>query len=278
LGQGAEETYQVRPAQEPNLEFIACLYEASKHRSVIQCERDRDTWLYELKGKDPLNVNRWDLRVITTQAGEPVGFLAHPFFRWGDMAPVTRYEIKPGLSWAAVTPSVIRQMFALGKQMPTWPQEDHVRAWGFWLGAEHPVYDVLLDRMPRVRQPYAWFIRIPDIPAFLRQIRPALEARLAKSYFVGHTGELRLTFYTGGVKLGFDQGELIEIEPYQPHPVGQAGDAGFPGLTFLQLLMGYRSLAELKTAFADCWTETPEIHALLNALFPKKASDVWAVS
>jgi hypothetical protein len=60
--------------------------------------------------------------------------------------------------------------------------------------------------------------------------------------------------------------------------VGGSGDAGFPDLTFLQLLFGYRSLDDLKYAFADCWTSGTITHALLDSLFPKQSSNVLPVS
>ena len=54
--------------------------------------------------------------------------------------------------------------------------------------------------------------------------------------------------------------------------------AMFPGLSFLQLLFGFRSLEELEAAFPDCFVRTHEVRALLTALFPKQASDVWALA
>jgi hypothetical protein len=49
----------------------------------------------------------------------------------------------------------------------------------FELGGEHPVYDALPERMPKVGKPYAWYIRVPDLPDFLTLIGPVLEKRLA---------------------------------------------------------------------------------------------------
>jgi hypothetical protein len=49
-------------------------------------------------------------------------------------------------------------------------------------------------------------------------------------------------------------------------------------LTFLQLLFGYRSLEELKYAYPDCWTKTDDALALLDIIFPRQPSEVWAVS
>jgi hypothetical protein len=88
---------------------------------------------------------------------------------------------------------------------------------------------------------------------------------------------LKLTFYRTGVRLSIKDG-LLSVEPWKPDPFGHSGDAGFPGLTFLQLLFGYRSLDELTHAFADCWWERDETFGLLSALFPKQHSDIHPVS
>jgi len=53
------------------------------------------------------------------------------------------------------------------------------------------------------------------------------------------------------------------------------GGAWFPGLGFLQLLFGRRSLAELEHAAADCRVNAEEARVLLDALFPKRPSCVW---
>jgi hypothetical protein len=59
--------------------------------------------------------------------------------------------------------------------------------------------------------------------------------------------------------------------------MGGSGNAVSPH-TFLQLLFGYRNMEALKGSFADCWTDRDEIHVLLDALFPTKASSVWPIS
>ena len=61
----------------------------------------------ELNDKSFENVNRFELRLIESAEGERVGILTHPFYNWGSMLPATGYELRPGLSWAAVTPSVV---------------------------------------------------------------------------------------------------------------------------------------------------------------------------
>src|SRR5439155_361136 len=106
---------------------------------------------------------------------------------------------------------------------------------------------------------------------------------------LGHTGDVRLSFFRDGVRLTLDGGRIKSVEAWPP-PRTVAGldfslpsaderrpSAMFPGLTFLQLLFGYRSLAELEAAFPDCVVRGQEPRALLEALFPKQPSKVWPI-
>jgi hypothetical protein len=279
LKEGETEPYLLRPAVEADLPFIAALYEQAGARYRIYARRDEALWRYELTSADPLNVNRMELRLIETTDGEPVGFIGHPNFVWGSMMVALLYEVKPGICWMGVTHSVIRYLAAVGETLPP-PigKKEPFQAFGFWLGSEHPVYRLIPDRLPRQRPPYAFYVRVPDLPDFIRTISPVLEKRLVCSPIVGYTGELKITFYRGGLRLAFEKGKLTAAEPYKPDPVGHVGNAAFPELTFLQLLFGYRSLEELRYAFVDCWASGDEVNVLLNTLFPKQASLVWPIS
>ena len=146
-----------------------------------------------------------------------------------------------------------------------------------WFAVEHPFFSAAQDRVPQIRRPYAWYLRVADLPGFLRHVAPVLEERLARSIAVGHTGELKLSFYRSGVRLAFEAGRLTAVEPWLPTPDNN-GSAAFPGLTFLQLLFGYRSLEELRGAFPDCWADGDTPRALLGILFPKQSSDFWPVA
>ena len=278
LAEGKTEPYVLRPAGEADLSFIAELYELGCRRSLVSCVWDESLWRYELFGKSPDNVNRYEIRLIESAQGERVGMLGYVPFRWGAMLTARLYELKPGVSWAAVTPSVVRYMKTVGETTPPYMGSEPFGAFGFWFGEDHPVYHVLPSALPRVRKPYSWYIRIPDLAGFIRHIAPVLEQRLAASYLVGHTGELRLTFYRDGLLLGFEQGRLVKVESWQPFPQGHSGEAAFPGLTFLQLLVGYRSIQELKYAYADCWTDNDEVQSLLEALFPRQPSEIMPVA
>ncbi|HJW82738.1 MAG TPA: GNAT family N-acetyltransferase, partial [Anaerolineae bacterium] len=139
------------------------------------------------------------------------------------------------------------------------------------------VYHAIADRLPRERKPYAWYLRVPDLPGFIRHIAPVLEKRLAGSPVAGHTGETKISFYRTGLRLVFEKGRLTGVESWTPRR-GDDGAIAFPDRTFLQMVFGYRRFDELRDAFADCWADTDEARELLIALFPRQHSDVWPVA
>ena len=277
LKEGQEEPYRLRPAAEADLPYIARVYAHSTGRYPVACTWDEAMWQYELAGRSEKNVVRNSLRLIETAAGDPVGFLAHSTHLWKGRVSVGLYELQEGVSWLAVTPSVVRYLWQLGEGWAAEDPEQEMECFSFNLGAEHPAYQVFRQGLPLEHKPYAWFVRVPDLLGFLRHVAPVLERRLAASPSVGHTGETKLSFYRHGLHLIFKDGKITAIEPWQPTP-DTAGDGAFPDLTFLQLLFGYRSLEELDYAFADCWTAGDQARVLLASLFPKQPSNVWALS
>ena len=190
LKDGEEEPYCIRPATEAHLPFIAQLYEQGTSRYPVACVWDEALWRYELDGKSEKSYDRRSLAAIETPPGEPVGFLAHsPRLRDGHVSAAS-YEIKPGVSWLAVTPSVVRYLWALGEAWAAQDPKQEMERFAFWLGAEHPVYQVFDKRLPHTVEPYAWYVRVPDLPGFLRHVAPVLERRLENSLLAGHSGDL----------------------------------------------------------------------------------------
>jgi hypothetical protein len=278
LRDGEAEPYRLRPATEDDLPFVMAVDAYASRRSLVACVRDETIWRYELFGKNPRNIQCGQWRVIESAAGEPVGVLAHPHYLWGQgtRLGIVYLELKESVSWLSVTPSLLRGMLAVGSEIAV-AQGKTLEWLDFNLGGEHPFYQVTQDRLPVEHKPYAWYIRVPDLPAFMQRIAPALERRLADSIAVGHTGELKLSFYRTGLRLVFEHGRITTVENWQPrHEDG--GHAAFPGLTFLQLLFGHRTWDELRGAFVDCWADGDDVRALLRILFPRQASTFWPVA
>ena len=273
LKEGESEPYTIRPAQESDLPFIEKLYEQTKARSMIACERTPELFRYELTAHKN---HCWLNCIIEDSAGESVGFFRHPAYNYRTSIVAGRYELKPGCSWLDVTPSVVRFLWSKGQEHA---QRDggECNSFGFVLGAEHPAYEVLGNRLPTIHSPYAWYIRVPDLRGFLNHIQPVLEKRLTESLAANHSREIRISLYRTGLRILIDRGRITAIDSWKPAPKDE-GDAAFPGLTFLQLLFGYRSFEDLKYAFADCGCDSEEVRVLLNILFPKKLSNVYPIA
>ncbi len=276
LEEGEEEPYRVRPLEVADIPWLMKMYRRECARGMISAVRDDAHWQNELFGKSKANVNRSDLRVIETQEGQPVGYLAHPGCAWGNMMALISYELEEDISYLAVTPSVIRYLWNTGQEYAG-TREKTLNAFGFWLGSDHPAYQGAAGQLVFDRKPYAYFVRVPDLPAFLCRIGPALEQRLKASPCDGYTGELKISFYREGVRMVFDHGRLSEVESWRPKIKEDEGMAAFPNLTFLQLVFGYRTLAEIQHAYADCWAGD-KTRVVLETLFPKRYSHVEAIS
>ena len=275
LKEGETEPYVIRAARESDLPLIEKLYNQTKARSMIACERTPALFRYELNGRSENN-NCWVNCTIEDKAGEPVGFFRHPGYNQYGTLGTARYELNPGVSWLEVTPSVVRYLWTKGQE---YAARDGLQfhSFGFVLGAAHPAYEAMGNRLPTIRDPYAWYLRIPDLRGFLNHIKPALEKRLASSIAAGHSCRIHLSFYRTGLEIVMEHGMITAIEPWKPSPSAE-GNTGFPDLTFLQLLFGYRSFYELEYTFADCWCTSEDVRVLLNILFPKKLSNVYPVA
>lgn len=271
-----EEPYHIRPATEADLPFIAGLYRHAIRDSMIACPRTPEIFKYELDGQSEDSSDHYLMFLIEDPSGEPVGYFQHPNCIGRTGVSAIWYQIKPGASWLAVTPTVVRHLWAKGQEYARRDGKP-CTSFGFILGAEHPAYEALGRNLPSVQPPYAWYLRVTDLPGFLHHIKPVLEKRIAESIAACHTREIKISFYRDGLRLVLENGRLASMEPWKPSPEDE-GNAAFPGLTFLQILFGYRGCDELKYAFADCWWENEDDRTLINILFPKKRSDVFPIA
>ena len=174
LKAGEVEPYRFRPVTETDLPFILDVDAYSAQRLLVACIRDAALWHYEVFGKSEKNLTRVEWRIVETADGEPVGYVGHGFKLDGDgglQMPV--FELKPGASWLAVAPSLLRYLKATGE---AYAARDGKAFSGVYasLGPDHPFLAAVRSRLPKIARPYAWYLRVPDLPAFLRHIAPVL--------------------------------------------------------------------------------------------------------
>jgi hypothetical protein len=265
-----QEPYSLRPATVEDIPVLARLYPLSCADSLIMRIRDDALWHYEMTGAHQETGDFREFQMIETADGRVIGYFEYK--KWRQRFYVREFGVTPGHSWRTVSLFVTRVLRTRADELNKNGAKPTNEIF-FQLGDSHPVYQALGTQLERREKPYAWYVRMPDIRAFLRLIAPAMEKRLADSVIAGHTGSLRLNLYRDHVLLAFEGGRLTDVGAYAPKSLA-GGDATFPDLSFLQLLLGYRSLEELDRSFADCGTDNAEAAILLNVLFPKRASNV----
>jgi hypothetical protein len=276
LKEDEQEPYRIRPATPADLPFLAEVYERTQQRYPIVCQRTPEIWQYELDGQSEKHVNRLEKRIIENESGEPLGYLMHPCFLVMDGVFGFAYELVSGVSWLAVTASVIRYLWETGKAYAERDKKS-CTCFGFILGAQHPVYAALGSSLPSVNRPYAWYLRVHDLPGFIRHIAPALEKRLADSIAVGHTGKIRINRYSNMLVLSLEGGKLTGVDEETRSPTDY-GDLALPELTILQLVFGRSSFYEVHAAHPDAYFDREQACILLNILFPKAHSNVLGVT
>lgn len=137
-----------------------------------------------------------------------------------------------------------------------------------------PAIAQTLERISRSTfgRPYAWYVKISSIKRFLEFIKPVLEQRLSRSDFKGLTDSIRLSWYLEGLELIFKKGKLASIKSI-PRAEVKDMHVSVPYPVIFQLLLGYRSLNELRQVYPDVG-EIPIKSPIIQVLFPKLRA-IW---
>lgn len=275
------EPVQVRPATLGDIPVLADLDRRMRDNVLLSCPRDEQLWHHELTGHS-VDSMMHDRILLVEQDARPVGYVllgyggipTFPIPEWLPGLPcperalsISGIELLPQVSQFDVAPSILRHLIGDGTY----------DGYMLWLGTQHPVYGALAGLLTRQPPHASWFIRVPDLTRFIAAVGPALEQRLSRSTAQDHTGELRLHFYTYGIRLYFENGQLVEVEPW-PSSTRRTSDASMPEQMFIQIMLGHANIADIATAYPDFRLQTPTGKALLPILFPKQQSRIWPVA
>ncbi len=280
LAEGAAEPYLLRAATVADIPQVLALYDHDRAARMVSTPISAEYLRWVMEGQSFESGEGWDTQLIerASEPGVPQGYLFSRRHRWNHDMAIVGLGAAPGVPLPSILPSVLRALAAQGPQLHTprvkTPPFDRLL---FGLGRSHAVYDALGDLAPLYGPPYAWYVRVRDVPALITHLAPVLEARLAASPVAGLSEELRLDFYRGGLRMVFENGKLQTAEPWNARAIhyGPKPTAAFPPLVFLQLLFGHRSLSELRYAFPDLWAQGATKLAL-EAMFPPQAS--WVLN
>src|SRR5579872_1128281 len=155
-------------------------------------------WRYQV-GKEPDESKRTCVRMIVDSAGAAQGYAIVSANRGGSRINVYGLNLAAGVNWQVVVPPLLRALQAYGMQIPlVGSAVPPLNKISFALGSAHPIYEALGEELaPYYEPPYAWYVRVRDVVAFVRHIAPALERRLANSVAASYTGNFTLNLFRG---------------------------------------------------------------------------------
>lgn len=270
LQPGEAEPFHVRAATAADAGVIRRVYDQNREDSLISCVREDRLWIYEMLERGNLD-ERILHRIIEDERGEAIGWILHmPKVMDGEFVTFMA-EALPHVSWLRLGPTLLRYLLKTGQTLAE-AQGERLRTLSV-VGEGHPLHHVLPEALTRTEPPYAWYLRVQDLPGFLRVISPVLEQRLVDSLCRGYSGELAISFYQQGLIIAFQDGRITDIRGL---PFDVRTDARMPLEDFIKLLFGYRSLAELHGNYPEV-SAVKQAKLLLEALFPKRRSRILSV-
>ena len=270
LAAGETEAYHIRPATADDLPALMAIYAGGAASYRTSNVLGPDDWDYDLAGRSPDAYFAMRLLTIEDAAGQIAGYCRTRTGAEGDSLIVLEVWTASGTPLAAPLPALLRALQRMAAEAGP-----DVRTLAFGLGGEHPLYHALDSQLLPLRPPYAFYLRVADLPALVAQLGPALQRRLDHTPLSGYSGALRLGFYQYGLRLDFQAGRLMAVTGLDAAAVADEDwvDAAFPPGVFLKLLFGYRSLDELRRAYPDVRGKE-EAFLLLEMLFPPAPSRI----
>ena len=220
----------------------------------IFVERSAADWHYLLQHK-----NHPAQLVIERETGRRVGY----FVPAGGGVPLRLYEhaaLDYGVGLAIL--QVLKQTGG-GEIQIAGPASDRLVALARTLGGVGlPVAD-------------QWLWRVPDLVALLNRIAPLLTQRLVQAGCGDFSGALRLNLYRQAYALQINRGQIgVKALGFVDASMGaDGGDLCIPPEAFIRLLLGYRSLEQLRDSWPDIMFKA-ETRYLIETLFPGLAAHI----
>ena len=285
-GRSEERKFQLRDATEDDVPFITRVLKDSAQRSMVSAVFREEEVRYFTFDRTARSAVCHKTAILCKSdeegLGEPIGVLMYAMVIEIDEGVILRMEMSASRYWREALPSLLKELRELtakaaeGHHDP----EREIKSIRQDLQPDHPAYvfdDGALGHEPE-RQ-YGWYVRVPDVAAFLRKISPALEARIAASLHAGITGDVEIRVDRDRITISFADGNITSVEHREAvHRENASGgymaSARFPGQTFLAVLFGMRSVAETIAAHTDANAGSKSSRHLMETLFPKRSSDL----
>jgi hypothetical protein len=255
------EPFAFRLATRDDLPALMRLYDEAAQDIALHTVRDEAIWRYLLTHTDGTEMER-ETWVIQDADGQIAGYMCVPQHHFGQelvVSEVSRLGFDAALAALNHLGTLAEECDRPGIRLNL-PAGCTLMRLARSLGA----HDL---------GTYAWQIHVPDARALVRALAPVLERRVAGSPFAGLTRHVRLGLYHKTLVLRFRAGKLTEVAS-----LGATDDEPIrlPPLQFIPLVLGYRTIEELRTTCPDVHV-APAWRLLADTLFPKVASFIYTI-
>jgi hypothetical protein len=257
--------FTARDADRSDAQFVSDIYKNIHERGFVTVNRTPQIVEAELFETSDGSAFNWRARILEKE-GRPVCVYMYGLEKMGEKGiRVDVFEIDSSVNWLDASKSMLIDLQALGKRFIS---EGKVKAemFEFSFGNSHPLYRIYQEPLGSEKKPYAWYVRVGDMPKLLNHLSPLFEKRLAESELRGWSGDARISFYNDGVSMTFESGILKSVES-TGYIERNDVSAHYPELTFLQALFGKRSFSQLRDIHNDCFSKDHAMGTLQDILF-----------
>ncbi|CAI7992501.1 hypothetical protein GBAR_LOCUS1020 [Geodia barretti] len=198
-GKDEERRFQLREPVEDDVPFITQILEASTQRSMVSAVFREEEVKYFTFDRNPRSAVCHKTAILCKSdgegLGEPIGVLMYAMIVEVDEGVNLRMEMLEPRYWREALPSLLKELSELAEKAAEGHHdpEREIKSIRQDLQPDHPAYvfdDGALGHPPE-RQ-YGWYVRVPDVAAFMQKISPALEARIGATLHAGITGNVEI--------------------------------------------------------------------------------------
>jgi GNAT superfamily N-acetyltransferase len=270
----ADETtrFTLRPATNDDLPNIEKWDAYDRRDGGLSVIRD---WHYEINQRFPNTPIKLQVYIIESIDGEDVGFVAVHMDQFYRAIGVSRYIIGTRSSYYDTFDDVLRGIKAhADKFYATLPDDKYPIKLRFDNAVSPSVYALISTTDNGLIRDlvYSWYIRVDDMPAFIKHITPVLESRLAGSSMNRFSGTFKVSFHKlHGICMTFKDGKITDVTTTEL--TQYEGDTALPYDTFLNIVFGHRTRKELTYILPEVYANR-KADLLFEALFPKVRSRI----
>lgn len=267
--------YSLRLAITSDIPNLLAWEAYEQKNSGLTVKRDEQYWAYDMNHSHREPPFSSDIYIVINTNGQAVGFVIFVMNEYNQTVSIRQYIIGEHSSYFDTFDDILRAIKAIADEFyATLPDDKYPTMINFDSAISSTVKAVIRktdgglmrDRM------YAWYIRVENIPAFIKHITPVLERRLEGSGMNRFTGDLKVGFFQlNGIKISFDDGKITDIVASEM--TQYESDTAMPYHTFLDILFGHRDWRELSYILPEVYANR-KADILLMVLFPKMRTQI----